>query len=102
MPAWESLTTVPCPPSLDVSNHVCFNSEAWPGGHPPTDIADSQRRNETFFDELGQQRNYKKRTLFDALDEIEQRKDALIGDVEARLPQRTSRQDIFTVRWRVR
>jgi adenine-specific DNA-methyltransferase len=117
-------------------------------------IADSQRRNETFFDaesdkldrwaddlkenlerelknieveireakkakrlaadlqskiaaqkrvnELEQQRNQKKRTLFDAQDEIEQRKDSLIADVEARLQQRTSRQEVFTVRWGVR
>ena len=37
-----------------------------------------------------------------AQDEMEQRKEALIGHMEARLQQRTSRQEIFTVRWRVR
>jgi superfamily II DNA/RNA helicase len=116
-------------------------------------IADSQRRNETFFDaesdkldrwaddlkenlerelknleieireakkskrlavdlqskvaaqkhvnELEQQRNTKKRTLFDAQDQIEQRKDDLITDIEARLQQQTKRQEVFTVRWRL-
>ena len=51
--------------------------------------------------ELEQQRNLKKRTLFDAQDQIEQRKDSLIADVEARLQQQTSRQNVFTIHWRV-
>lgn len=51
--------------------------------------------------ELEQQRNHKKRTLFDAQDQIEQRKDELITDVEARLQQRTDRQEVFTIRWRL-
>jgi hypothetical protein len=49
--------------------------------------------------ELEQQRNQKKRTLFDAQDQIEQRKDSLISEVEARLKQQTSREDVFTIRW---
>ena len=52
--------------------------------------------------ELEQQRNHKKRTLFDAQDDIEQKKDTLITEVESRLQQRTTRQEIFAVRWRVR
>lgn len=52
--------------------------------------------------ELEQQRNHKKRTLFDAQDDIEHKKDSLIAEVESRLQQRTSRQEIFAVRWRVR
>ncbi|MBM3272936.1 ASCH domain-containing protein [Candidatus Kaiserbacteria bacterium] len=51
--------------------------------------------------ELEQRRNQKKRTLFDAQDQIEQRKDTLISEVEARLQQRTSRQNVFTIRWRL-
>jgi len=51
--------------------------------------------------ELEQQRNQKKRTLFDAQDQIEERKDSLISDVETRLQQRTSRQNVFTIRWRL-
>lgn len=52
--------------------------------------------------ELEQQRNHRKRTLFDAQDEIEQKKDELIAEVESRLQQRTSRQEVFAIRWRVR
>ncbi len=51
--------------------------------------------------ELEQQRNHKKRTLFDAQDDIEQKKDTLIADVESRLRQQTSRETLFSVRWHV-
>jgi len=51
--------------------------------------------------ELEQQRNQEKRTLLDAQDQIEERKDSLISDVEARFQQRTSRQNVFTIRWRL-
>jgi hypothetical protein len=51
--------------------------------------------------ELEQQRNTKKRTPFDAQDQVEQRKDDLITDLEARLQQQTKRQEVFTVRWRL-
>jgi adenine-specific DNA-methyltransferase len=49
--------------------------------------------------ELEQQRNQKKRTLYEAQDQIEQRKDSLIDEVEARLQQQTSRETVFTIRW---
>lgn len=52
--------------------------------------------------ELEQQRNHKKRTLFSAQDEIEQRKDSLIAEVEARLQQQTARELLFTIRWELR
>lgn len=51
--------------------------------------------------ELETQRNHKKRTLFDAQDQIEQRKDELITDMQARLQQKTARQEVFTIRWRL-
>ncbi len=51
--------------------------------------------------ELEQQRNQKKRTLYDAQDQIETRKDTLISNVEARLQQRTALKEVFTVRWRL-
>ena len=51
--------------------------------------------------DLEQQRNHKKRTLFNAQDEVENRKDSLIADVEAKLQQRTSREALFTIRWHV-
>ena len=49
--------------------------------------------------ELEQQRNQEKRTLFDVQDQIERRKDSLISEVEARLQQQTSMQNVFTIRW---
>lgn len=49
--------------------------------------------------ELEQQRNLKKRTLFDAQDQIELRKDSLIAEVEAKLQQNTTLQNVFTIRW---
>lgn len=52
--------------------------------------------------ELEQQRNLKKRSLYDAQDQIEQKKDTLIEDVEARLQQTTTRKEVFTIRWHVR
>lgn len=51
--------------------------------------------------ELEQQRNQKKKTLFDAQDQIEQKKDTLIADVEARLQQQATREGVFTIRWRL-
>ena len=51
--------------------------------------------------ELETQRNHKKRTLFDAQDQIEQRKDELITEVQARRQQKTARQEVFTIRWRL-
>jgi superfamily II DNA or RNA helicase len=51
--------------------------------------------------ELEQQRNHKKRTLFNAQDDVEQRKDSLIADVEARLRQQSSSEALFTIRWHV-
>lgn len=52
--------------------------------------------------DLEQKRNLKKRSLFTAQDEIEQKKDSLIADVEARLQQQASRERLFTIRWNVR
>lgn len=51
--------------------------------------------------ELEQKRNLKKSTLFDAQYEIEQRKDSLIAEVEARLQQQSKRQEVFTIRGRL-
>jgi len=51
--------------------------------------------------ELEQRRNHKKRTLYEAQDQVEAQKDALIAQVEGCLQQRVSRRDVFTVRWRL-
>jgi len=51
--------------------------------------------------ELEKKRNAKRRNLFEAQDEIERRKETLIGEVEARLQQQSSTRELFTIRWRV-
>lgn len=51
--------------------------------------------------ELEKKRNTKRRTLFEAQDEIDRRKEGLIEGVEARLKQLISTSELFTVRWRV-
>lgn len=51
--------------------------------------------------ELEKKRNTKRRTLFEAQDEIDSRKEGLIEGVEARLQQLISTSELFTIRWRV-
>jgi F0F1-type ATP synthase membrane subunit b/b' len=51
--------------------------------------------------ELEKKRNTKRRTLFEAQDEIDSRKEGLIESVEARLKQLISKSELFSIRWRV-
>ncbi len=51
--------------------------------------------------ELEKKRNTKRRTLFEAQDEIDSRKEGLIEGVEARLRQLISEKELFAIRWRV-
>ena len=51
--------------------------------------------------ELEKKRNTKRRTLFEAQDDIDSRKEGLIEGVEARLQQLISTSELFTIRWRV-
>lgn len=51
--------------------------------------------------ELEKKRNTKRRTLFEAQDEIDSRKEGLIEGVEARLQQLISTSELFAIRWRV-
>jgi superfamily II DNA or RNA helicase len=51
--------------------------------------------------ELESDRSKKRRALFEAQDEIDGRKENLISDVEARLQQSISTEELFTVCWRV-
>ena len=51
--------------------------------------------------ELERQRNQKRRALFDAQDDIDERRDNLIVDMEAQLEQRSELKTLFTIRWRV-
>ncbi|WP_394440174.1 SNF2-related protein [Sphingobium naphthae] len=49
--------------------------------------------------ELESQRNSKRKLLFDAQDEIDERKSSLIGDVEERLQQSIEMSKMFAIRW---
>lgn len=51
--------------------------------------------------ELEKKRNTKRRTLFEAQDEIDGRKEGLIEGVELRLRQQICEDTLFTIKWRV-
>ncbi|MEA2175281.1 MAG: hypothetical protein QOD00_2873, partial [Blastocatellia bacterium] len=51
--------------------------------------------------DLEKQRNRKRREIFDAQDEIEGSKEALLTEVQARLQQRVTHDHLFTIRWSV-
>lgn len=46
-------------------------------------------------------RNQKRRTLFDAQDEVDKKREELISQIEAKLAQHTTTQSLFTIRWRL-
>lgn len=50
---------------------------------------------------LEQQRNAKRRALFDAQDEIDRQRERLIAEIEGKLQQRTSLFELFRVRWKL-
>jgi adenine-specific DNA-methyltransferase len=50
---------------------------------------------------LEQQRNAKRRALFDAQDEIDRQRERLIAEIEGKLQQRTSLTELFRVRWKL-
>ena len=47
------------------------------------------------------QRNAKRRALFHAQDDIDRRREQLIGDIEGKLQQRISQERLFSIRWRL-
>jgi adenine-specific DNA-methyltransferase len=47
-------------------------------------------------------RNTKRKSLFDAQDDIDRRRDALIENIEAKLKIRYTRQVLFEIEWRLR
>lgn len=51
--------------------------------------------------EMERKRNQKRQALFAEQDQVDDKKDALIGALEAQLKQQIGIKDIFTVRWRV-
>jgi adenine-specific DNA-methyltransferase len=48
---------------------------------------------------LEAQRNAKRRTLFDAQDDIDRRREQLIDDIEGKLQQRVAQTRLFSIRW---
>jgi adenine-specific DNA-methyltransferase len=47
------------------------------------------------------ERNRKRRSLFDAQDEVDRQREALITTIERKLNQETTFQPVFLVRWRL-
>jgi adenine-specific DNA-methyltransferase len=50
---------------------------------------------------LEAQRSQKRRSLFDAQDQVDRQREELIANVEAKLTQRSALTVLFTVRWRL-
>lgn len=46
-------------------------------------------------------RNEKRRTLFDAQDQIDKQREELIATIEGKLEQRISSVPLFSIRWRL-
>ena len=51
--------------------------------------------------DLEKRRKEKRARLFEEQDIIEDRKEDLIGNIEKRLKQKTSIEELFRIRWRV-
>jgi hypothetical protein len=49
--------------------------------------------------ELEKQRNQKRRSLFEAQDEVDRQRDELIAQIEGKLEQKSELQCLFTIRW---
>lgn len=50
---------------------------------------------------LESSRNQKRRSLFDAQDDVDKQREGLIAQIEARLKQKTETQTLFTIRWSI-
>lgn len=48
------------------------------------------------------QRNQKRRTLFDAQDQVDSQREDLIAKIEGKLQQQTELRELFTIRWTIR
>ena len=48
---------------------------------------------------LESQRNEKRRSLFDAQDEVDRQRDRLITEIERKLQQRLKTANLFAIRW---
>ena len=59
------------------------------------------RLNDAYYKVLEAKRNDMRKRLFEAQDNVEDRKDELLNAVEARLRQTVEEERLFVVRWRV-
>jgi len=50
---------------------------------------------------LEAERSKRRRALFDAQDQIDQRRDKLIEEIEGKLQQKVNSQQLFSVRWQI-
>jgi adenine-specific DNA-methyltransferase len=50
---------------------------------------------------LEAQRSQKRRTLFDAQDEVDKQREGLIANIEGKLMQRTLTSNLFSIRWQL-
>jgi adenine-specific DNA-methyltransferase len=50
---------------------------------------------------LEAQRAQKRRSLFDAQDQVDKQREELIASIEGKLTQRSGLQKLFTIRWRL-
>jgi hypothetical protein len=51
---------------------------------------------------LESERGKRRRALFDAQDQIDQRRDQLIAEIEGKLKQKVNSEQLFAIRWQVR
>lgn len=51
--------------------------------------------------EMEKKRNELRQNLYEAHDEVDNKKEQLIGDIETRLKQKIEQTELFTIRWRV-
>lgn len=51
---------------------------------------------------LESQRNERRRSLFDAQDQVDKQRDSLIASIEGKLIQKTELRHLFTIHWRLR
>jgi len=50
---------------------------------------------------MEKKRNEMRRKLYEAQDEVDEKKEKLIERVEAQLKQKTSLKELFKIRWRI-
>jgi hypothetical protein len=51
--------------------------------------------------ELEKKRSEKRQTLFSAQDDIDDKKETLLTDIEKRLNQKIEQKELFTIKWKM-